>query len=119
MAGNGRVFKAMFGALVFVCLIWFITVGILANRASKRSTITAQSSQIFKYWKLIAREKHAVQWDFNFNYVSKRRVPNGPDPIHNRYIFSVNQTYIDHVICGTRPKEENLMSDIAYYIPIS
>jgi hypothetical protein len=33
--------------------------------------------------------------------------------------FSVNQTYIDHVICGTRPKEENLMSDIAYYIPIS
>ncbi|KAK4603909.1 hypothetical protein RGQ29_012425 [Quercus rubra] len=91
MASNGRVFRATFGALVFVGVIWFITVGILANRASKRSTITVQSSQIFKYWKLIAREKHAVQWDFNLNYVSKRRVPNGPDPIHNRRAVKTGQ----------------------------
>ncbi|KAK6913182.1 hypothetical protein RJ641_022783 [Dillenia turbinata] len=35
--------------------------------------------------KLIERETHiARHWDSDFNYVSKRRVPSGPDPIHNR-----------------------------------
>ncbi|KAI9111921.1 hypothetical protein K1719_017611 [Acacia pycnantha] len=28
--------------------------------------------------------KHVNQQELDFNYMSKRRVPNGPDPIHNR-----------------------------------
>uniref|UniRef100_A0A6N2MTG1 Uncharacterized protein n=1 Tax=Salix viminalis TaxID=40686 RepID=A0A6N2MTG1_SALVM len=32
-----------------------------------------------------APKSHLVRHDMDLNYVSKRRVPNGPDPIHNRY----------------------------------
>lgn len=36
----------------------------------------------------IAREKQI--WDsskFDLNYVTKRKIPNGPDPIHNRFVI--------------------------------
>ncbi|KAE8021618.1 hypothetical protein FH972_007493 [Carpinus fangiana] len=84
MKGGGSVFRALFGALVFVGLIWFLAVGILANCARKTSTITVHSTEIFECWKLNGREKQAVHWNSDINYVSRRRVPNGPDPIHNR-----------------------------------
>lgn len=87
MVWGSRVFKVLFVALVFVGVIWLLTVGILVNRASKTSTLTVRSTEIFKYWKQIGREKRAVHWPSDPNYVSKRRVPNGPDPIHNRYLF--------------------------------
>ncbi|KAJ6421744.1 hypothetical protein OIU84_029017 [Salix udensis] len=34
--------------------------------------------------KLSGGESHLVGHDMDLNYVSKRRVPNGPDPIHNK-----------------------------------
>lgn len=84
MGGSGRVLKALFGFLLLVGFIWFLFVGILANRATKTTTIRISSSEIFKHSKLIGGQRLAVHQDLDLNYVSKRRVPNGPDPIHNR-----------------------------------
>ncbi|KAK9272714.1 hypothetical protein L1049_003091 [Liquidambar formosana] len=86
--GGVRVLRTLFGALVFVGFIWFLFVGILANRVSTKTTTatitTIPSTLNFKHLKLIGRERHSAHKDLDLNYVSKRRVPNGPDPIHNR-----------------------------------
>ncbi|TXG59046.1 hypothetical protein EZV62_016875 [Acer yangbiense] len=102
MESNGRVLRVLFGAVVFFGVIWVLFVGILANHATAETmtmmrarttttttvTMKVPSTENFKQWKLIAREKnqhHTHHQDSDLNYVSKRRVPNGPDPIHNRY----------------------------------
>ena len=82
MGDRSRVLRILFGALIFVGLIWFSYVGVIANQATK-PVITISSTGNFKHMKLM----HAVHQDWDLNYVSKRRVPNGPDPIHNRYLF--------------------------------
>ncbi|RVW46456.1 CLAVATA3/ESR (CLE)-related protein 25 [Vitis vinifera] len=79
MGDRSRVLRILFGALIFVGLIWFSYVGVIANQATK-PVITISSTGNFKHMKLM----HAVHQDWDLNYVSKRRVPNGPDPIHNR-----------------------------------
>lgn len=82
------VLRILFGAIVFVGLIWFSYVGVIANQATKSTkVITISSAGNLKHMKLTGRERHAVHQDWDLNYVSKRRVPNGPDPIHNRYLF--------------------------------
>lgn len=90
MDGRSGVLMILFRALVFLGLIWFSSVGVIANRATKPTrvtTTTISSSGNFKHLKLIGRQEHAVHQDWDLNYVSKRRVPNGPDPIHNRYVL--------------------------------
>lgn len=86
MESDRKVLRTLFGALLLLGVFWFFLAGILVNRSTEKSTVTVSSTKMFKHWKLIGREKHAVVWDSSFIYVSKRRVPNGPDPIHNRYI---------------------------------
>ncbi|MFS8017313.1 hypothetical protein Hanom_Chr15g01378901 [Helianthus anomalus] len=34
----------------------------------------------------VLKSRGATKQDGVVNYASKRRVPNGPDPIHNRYV---------------------------------
>ncbi|CAH8385002.1 unnamed protein product [Eruca vesicaria subsp. sativa] len=66
MGGNG------IRALVGVVIIVFVLVGILANSApSVPSTENVKTVQFSGK-------------DVNLFHVSKRKVPNGPDPIHNR-----------------------------------
>ncbi|KAJ6370046.1 hypothetical protein OIU76_028336 [Salix suchowensis] len=48
------------------------------------ASIRVPSAGAFKHLKLSGGESHLVRHDMDLNYVSKRRVPNGPDPIHNR-----------------------------------
>lgn len=86
MGSGGCVLRFLIGAVIFLGVIWLLFAGILANHATK-TTVTVPSTEISKHWKLIAREKHHAHQDMDLNYVSKRRVPNGPDPIHNRYIY--------------------------------
>ncbi|PRQ53727.1 hypothetical protein RchiOBHm_Chr2g0169701 [Rosa chinensis] len=83
--GRSKVLTALFGALLLLGVFWFLSAAILVNHTTK-PTVTVSSTRVFKHWKLTGREKkHAVLWDSStFIYVSKRRVPNGPDPIHNR-----------------------------------
>ncbi|GMP29088.1 hypothetical protein CsSME_00004354 [Camellia sinensis var. sinensis] len=86
MGGGGRVLRALLGAVFFMGFIWFLFVGVLASRVTRTTTTTihestAKSDELLK---LIAKERQVGHWDLDPNYESKRRVPNGPDPIHNR-----------------------------------
>ncbi|RVW47202.1 hypothetical protein CK203_070241 [Vitis vinifera] len=42
------------------------------------------SLENLKHMKVIDRERLVIRRQLDLNYMSKRRVPNGPDPIHNR-----------------------------------
>ncbi|KAK8653343.1 hypothetical protein V6N13_127350 [Hibiscus sabdariffa] len=80
MGKGGKALKFLFGVAVLVGLAWILLlllVGIVANRATATTKlITASSTREFKRWEFVQ--------DLHFDYVSKRRVPNGPDPTHNR-----------------------------------
>ncbi|KAG8637940.1 CLAVATA3/ESR (CLE)-related protein 25 [Manihot esculenta] len=85
MGSGRRALRVLFGAIVFLGVLWFLCVGILANHAI-RITRRAQvvSTETFEHSILIGRGRYHHHKDLDLNYVSKRRVPNGPDPIHNR-----------------------------------
>ena len=89
MGRMSRILRASLAAIVFISFIWFLFVGILGNPPTKRTTATtARSNSKLMLLKLIGTERHAaVYWNSDINYVSKRRVPSGPDPIHNRYVM--------------------------------
>ncbi|KAF5792094.1 hypothetical protein HanXRQr2_Chr09g0402181 [Helianthus annuus] len=72
----GRNNSVVFRVLVLVCVFLLFGVSIITQGA-----IPPTQSVSFAMSKGEAtRHKGLV-----LNYVSKRRVPNGPDPIHNRY----------------------------------
>ncbi|WMV17479.1 hypothetical protein MTR67_010864 [Solanum verrucosum] len=79
--------KAFLGALVLLSLLWLILYGILVNQETKIITATTIDRHV-DVWKIIEAEKQYLQRNPNFNYVSKRRVPTGPNAIHNRFIYS-------------------------------
>ncbi|KAF2325399.1 hypothetical protein P3X46_003014 [Hevea brasiliensis] len=78
-------FKVLFGAIAtlgFVCLLLIAT---LQTGATKSTTTAVQATPSFKHEADIGREKLIYDPDLDLNYMmSKRKVPNGPDPIHNR-----------------------------------
>ncbi|KAJ7970927.1 CLAVATA3/ESR (CLE)-related protein 25 [Quillaja saponaria] len=82
--GGGRSIRVFFGALVFLGVICFMFLAIPV-KAEIKTTIEVPSHGIFKF---IGRERHQ---NFEWMYVSKRRVPNGPDPIHNRKAVNSRQ----------------------------
>lgn len=80
--GNGGglgVLRALFSILILVGFVLSLLVGMLESVRSETNSINLSKSEV-------AAEKLQVP-DFNYN-MSKRRVPNGPDPIHNRYVHS-------------------------------
>ena len=84
--------KVLFGAiamLAFVCLV-SVSVATLESANKATTTLTVQSSTNtgnLKHEVDVGKEKLVYNPELDFNYMmSKRRVPNGPDPIHNRYI---------------------------------
>ncbi|CAK9170012.1 unnamed protein product [Ilex paraguariensis] len=85
MGGSGRISKASLGVVLFVGFLWCLFVGILANQTTKTTSIPIPSTPNFKLLKMIGTQRLVVHQGLDLNYVSKRRVPNGPDPIHNRY----------------------------------
>ncbi|KAE8688290.1 serine/threonine-protein phosphatase PP2A catalytic subunit-like [Hibiscus syriacus] len=90
-------FKALFGALV---VLGFILVGTLQSEGNETTTKTttlkiADEDDESWPWKGKAMEEQVkglgkgklsslVHPRMDLNYMSKRRVPKGPDPIHNR-----------------------------------
>ncbi|KAK8497464.1 hypothetical protein V6N13_052950 [Hibiscus sabdariffa] len=85
MGKGGKALKFLFGVAVLVGLAWLLFFGIVADRATATTmSIKASSTREFKRWEFVAKAKINSHHDFHFDYVSKRRVPNGPDPIHNR-----------------------------------
>ncbi|KAJ0042986.1 hypothetical protein Pint_19356 [Pistacia integerrima] len=85
--------RVCLGAVVLFGIIWLLFIGILANHATTTTTttVTVPSTENFRDWKLIQPEKLHTHQDFDLHYVSKRRVPNGPDPIHNRRVVKSRQ----------------------------
>lgn len=76
MGRGRRAFKALFGALALVVFIWLVFAGVLDAGGMNTTTTTTVKLRPEGSFKPIDRT--------NLNYMSKRRVPNGPDPIHNR-----------------------------------
>ncbi|KAG5527369.1 hypothetical protein RHGRI_028305 [Rhododendron griersonianum] len=104
MGGRGRVLRASLGAVLFMAFSWFLFVGVLAHRGIKKTTITSKSSELLK---LIGTERHGVQFDCDPYYVSKRRVPNGPNPIHNSTRFCAGeQGRIEHPLVEFKLHED-------------
>uniref|UniRef100_A0A7C8YVV5 CLAVATA3/ESR (CLE)-related protein 25 n=1 Tax=Opuntia streptacantha TaxID=393608 RepID=A0A7C8YVV5_OPUST len=84
---SGRTVFKGFGALLLIIFIWLLLIGILGSSESRgdaAATIPSRGNP--RRVRLAIREKHSFAWNRDLIYVSKRRVPNGPDPIHNRHV---------------------------------
>ncbi|KAH7532578.1 hypothetical protein FEM48_Zijuj04G0035500 [Ziziphus jujuba var. spinosa] len=73
-----------------------ITYDLLSHATITITSSTVPSvdnNQMLKHWNLNGRDQrhHSLRWASNLIYVSKRRVPNGPDPIHNRRAVKTRQ----------------------------
>lgn len=75
--------KLLFRALVVVGFICFLLVGTLRSETETKSSSLGTE---YSAAEVIGREK-LVRPQLDLNSMSKRRVPNGPDPIHNRCFF--------------------------------
>ncbi|OMO57260.1 hypothetical protein CCACVL1_25875 [Corchorus capsularis] len=98
----GGSFKTLFGTLVVLGFILVLSIGGLPSEANKtKTTLTTQSSSSTlgkrheEHVKVLGKGESSsssssssspsvVHPQLDLNYMSKRRVPNGPDPIHNR-----------------------------------
>ncbi|CAL5188829.1 unnamed protein product [Lathyrus oleraceus] len=69
--------RFLFRVLVVVGFVCFMFFGSLVSGARTGQTTTKHDDE-----QVVVVGNHDAQLDFN--YMSKRRVPNGPDPIHNR-----------------------------------
>ncbi|KAK4789498.1 hypothetical protein SAY86_016802 [Trapa natans] len=65
--------KAMFGAVILVGLIWLLLFGSVVDAEKHGQSPEGEAKP-----SLVARPESDLY------YSSKRRVPKGPDPIHNR-----------------------------------
>lgn len=86
MGSRGRFLKALFGILTLVGFVYLLLVGMLETGESQTKTMNLSGSAAsFKHMKLVFGDGEKVGTNSDLiNYMSKRRVPNGPDPIHNR-----------------------------------
>ncbi|KAL5976718.1 hypothetical protein ACLOJK_021051 [Asimina triloba] len=88
--GRG-VWKAFLGATAFVVFIGFLFVEIIANGGASASAATAavlsaagtSTVRSSMHFQPLPRGGPTIHPNMDPNFVSKRRVPNGPDPIHN------------------------------------
>ncbi|XP_059315911.1 CLAVATA3/ESR (CLE)-related protein 25 [Lycium ferocissimum] len=67
--------KGLLGFLVLLGFVWLVLVGVFENGGTR----LIKNSKLMK-----THKRSSVHPKIEFNFVSKRRVPNGPDPIHNR-----------------------------------
>ncbi|PIM99604.1 hypothetical protein CDL12_27901 [Handroanthus impetiginosus] len=76
-----KLLKVFLRLLLLIVVVWFLIVGASENGGRK----------LIKYGNM-GRDKHSIKVvsKFDINYTSKRRIPNGPDPIHNREKQIVN-----------------------------
>ena len=96
--------RLLLGVLVSVGIIWFMFLAISVNRHQPKRTVVVPLNVISKHLKLVSKQRHALHSNSGMIFVSKRRVPNGPDPIHNRYThlsstYSYFIFFYFHVVC--------------------
>jgi hypothetical protein len=78
--------RLFFAALLSLGIIWFMFLTISTmNHQTKRTILVPMNVNVLsRQLKLVSMQRHALHSDSRLVIVSKRRVPNGPDPIHNR-----------------------------------
>lgn len=78
----------------------FVFLGSLGSGEGTRHPTTQWSQERVKHERVVGRDKPVDSAELDFNYMSKRRVPNGPDPIHNRfvYLFLTQIRYTDYIV---------------------
>ncbi|KAK2419831.1 hypothetical protein P8452_50186 [Trifolium repens] len=85
--GFGFSYRRLFlGALLSLGIMWFMFLAISSMNLQTKRTIHVPMNVnvISKQLKLVGMQRHVLHSDSRLVFVSKRRVPNGPDPIHNR-----------------------------------
>ncbi|KMT07211.1 hypothetical protein BVRB_6g155330 [Beta vulgaris subsp. vulgaris] len=85
---SGRLFDKSIKSLLkrvflLVSLLWLSVVGVLASRGPTTTSPTISHVKNHQV-DTIGRGKLLARTEVDINYMSKRKVPNGPDPIHNR-----------------------------------
>ncbi|KOM29350.1 hypothetical protein LR48_Vigan647s001100 [Vigna angularis] len=80
-----------------LCLLLLVTLG---GGEGSRQPATQWSEERVKHGVVVGRDMPVDREELDFNYMSKRRVPNGPDPIHNRFVllFLTQIRYTDYVL---------------------
>ncbi|XP_011034151.1 PREDICTED: CLAVATA3/ESR (CLE)-related protein 25-like [Populus euphratica] len=94
MGGRGSCslsFKVLLAAVATAMLVLLLLAGALESGATKMTRTQtvldsiAQDDLKRRHEELIGREKLVYNPELDLNFVmNKRKVPNGPDPIHNR-----------------------------------
>lgn len=95
--------KALFRVALLLGLIWFLWVGVLENEAARLNGKLLAGGGSEKQEEMTGKRVPIAQKNLEINFVSKRKVPNGPDPIHNRFVCHHNVHFIFfpnfHKIC--------------------
>lgn len=61
-------------------------VGVLENEAARLNGKLLAGGGSEKQEEMTGKRVPIAQKNLEINFVSKRKVPNGPDPIHNRFV---------------------------------
>ncbi|CAL0317220.1 unnamed protein product [Lupinus luteus] len=81
--------RLLVGALVCVGIILFMLLAISMNpHQTKTTMVLVPLHVISKHLKFVGMKRHS---NSEMIFVSKRKVPNGPDPIHNRRAVKFKQ----------------------------
>ncbi|KAL8114651.1 hypothetical protein AgCh_021494 [Apium graveolens] len=81
MVGSGRISRGLLRSVFLLGCLGLLCFGMISNQPRRLAISTVLSSRSFE---LIGKQRIAGHHASGIHYVSKRRVPNGPDPIHNR-----------------------------------
>lgn len=80
---SGSFFLPRFAVVGLVCLLVLGSLG--SGEGTRQPTTTQWSKESVKHERVVGSDNKPInRAELDFNYMSKRRVPNGPDPIHNR-----------------------------------
>ncbi|QCD90537.1 CLAVATA3/ESR (CLE)-related protein 25 [Vigna unguiculata] len=74
-------FLPKFFRALLLCVLLLVSLG---SGEGSRQPATQWSEERVKHGRVVAKDMPVDRAELDFNYMSKRRVPNGPDPIHNR-----------------------------------
>lgn len=86
MGSVSKFLKVLFRVVILLGVVQLVMVNASENGGRKMKS----ELNSINHMKMIRIEKHMVLAKLDLNYTNKRRVPNGPDPIHNRCPLSLS-----------------------------
>lgn len=93
-----RLFLGALLSLGVMCFM-FLTISTMNVQTKRTILVPMNVNVISKHLKLVGMKRHVLHSNSKLVFVSKRRVPNGPDPIHNRYVYiQIYIIYFFHIL---------------------